>query len=195
MASKSYFVVNIMEYLCDAPMEEILSDLCSLYECPLNKDVESFLKKSAVEFARKHQAVSYLVFSQKNGAFLGYFSLAIKTISVKAQNVSRTVQRKLSRMSTLDEGEYNIPAYLIAQLGKNFQPGLNDSISGTDLLYLAMEQISLLQHRVGGVLCVLECENKMKLLDFYCKQNHFVEFGTRNAKATDKSLLQLLKTI
>ena len=52
-------------------------------------------------------------------------------------------------MSTLDEGEYNIPAYLIAQLGKNFQPGLNDSISGTDLLYLAMEQISLLQHRVG----------------------------------------------
>jgi hypothetical protein len=42
---------------------------------------------------------------------------------------------------------------------------------------------------------LLECENKMKLLDFYCKQNHFVEFGTRNAKATDKSLLQLLKTI
>ena len=31
-----------MEYLCDAPMEEALSGLCSLYECPLNKDVESF---------------------------------------------------------------------------------------------------------------------------------------------------------
>ena len=184
-----------MEYLCDAPMEEILSDLCALYECPLNKDVESFLKKSAVDFAKKHQAVSYLVFSQKNGAFLGYFSLAIKTISVKAQNVSRTVQRKLSRMSTLDEGEYNIPAYLIAQLGKNFQPGLNDSITGEELLSLAMEQVSLLQHRVGGVLCVLECENKKKLLDFYCAQNHFVEFGTRRTKSTEKSLLQLLKTI
>lgn len=51
MASKSYFVVNIMEYLCDAPMEEILSDLCALYECPLNKNVESFLKKSAGDFA------------------------------------------------------------------------------------------------------------------------------------------------
>lgn len=73
MASKSYFVVNIMEYLCDAPMEE------------------------------------------------------------------------------------------------NFQPGLNDSITGEELLSLAMKQISLLQHRVGGV--------------------------TRNAKATDKTLLQLLKTI
>ena len=184
-----------MEYLCDAPMEEALSGLCSLYECPLNKDVESFLKKSAVEFARKHQAVSYLVFSQKNGAFLGYFSLAIKTISVKAQNVSRTVQRKLSRMSTLDDGEYNIPAYLIAQLGKNFQPGLNDSITGTELLSLAMEQISLLQHRVGGVLCVLECDDKKKLLDFYCVQNHFVEFGIRKTKTTKKDLLQLLKTI
>lgn len=98
-------------------------------------------------------------------------------------------------MSTLDDGEYNIPAYLIAQLGKNFQPGLNDSITGSELLFLAMEQISVLQYRVGGVLCVLECENKKKLLDFYCAQNHFVEFGTRNAKATDKTLLQLLKTI
>ena len=106
MASKSYFVVNIMEYLCGAPIEKLLSDLCTLYECPLNKDVEGFLKKSAVEFAKKHQAVSYLVFSQKNGAFLGYFSLAIKTISVKAQNVSRTVQRKLSRISSLDDGDY-----------------------------------------------------------------------------------------
>jgi hypothetical protein len=52
---------------------------------------------------------------------------------------------------------------------ENFQPGLNDSITGEELLSLAMEQISLLQHRVGGV--------------------------TENAKATDKTLLQLLKTI
>ncbi len=71
--------------------------------------------------------------------------IAIKTISVKAQNVSRTVQRKLSRMSTLDDGEYNIPAYLIAQLGKNFQSGLNDSITGGELLSLAMEQISIVR--------------------------------------------------
>lgn len=72
-------------------------------------------------------------------------------------------------MSMLDEGEYNIPTYLIAQLGKNFQPGLNDSITGEELLSLAMEKISLFQHRVGGVM--------------------------RNAKASDKTLLQLLKTI
>lgn len=195
MASKSYFVVNIMEYLYDTHMEEDLFSLRSHFECPQNKDVENFLKKSAVDFAKKHQAVSYLVFSQKNGAFLGYFSLAIKTISVQAQNVSRTVQRKLSRMSTLDDGEYNIPAYLIAQLGKNFQQELNDSITGNNLLSLAMEQISFLQHRVGGVLCVLECENKEKLLDLYCEQNHFVAFGTRKTKSTEKSLLQLLKTI
>ena len=122
MASKSYFVVNIMEYLCDAPMEEILSDLCALYECPLNKDVESFLKKSAVDFAKKHQAVSYLVFSQKNGAFLGYFSLAIKTISVKAQNVSRTVQRKLSRMSLKqgNKGDNALKSTLLNTVIKNY---------------------------------------------------------------------------
>lgn len=196
MVSKSYFVVNIMEYLDNAPMEEDFSRLRNFYECPQNKDVECFLKKSSVDFAKKHQAVSYLVFSQANGAFLGYFSLAIKTISVKAQNVSKTIQKKLSRLSALDDdGVYNIPAYLIAQLGKNFQAGLNGSISGNELLSLAMEQILLMQHSVGGVLCVLECENNEKLLNFYCTQNHFVEFGTRKRKSSDKNLLQLLKTI
>lgn len=115
---------------------------------------------------------------------------------MKAQNVSKTIQKKLSRLSALDDdGVYNIPAYLIAQLGKNFQAGLNDSISGNELLSLAMEQILLMQHSVGGVLCVLECENNEKLLNFYCTQNHFVEFGTRKTKSSDKNLLQLLKTI
>lgn len=195
MDSKSYFVLNIREFL-GSPAENDLSILRNQFQCPLNKDIEGFLKNSAVVFARKNQAVSYLVFSKKNGSLLGYFSLAIKTISVRAQNVSKTVQRKLSRMSALDDdGEYNIPAYLIAQLGKNFQAGLNDSITGNELLSLAMEQILLLQHGVGGVLCVLECENKEKLLDFYCEQNHFVEFGARKTKSSDKNLLQLLKTI
>ena len=58
MASKSYFVVNIMEYLCDTRMEEDLFSLRSLFECPQNKDVENFLKKSAVDFA-KLQEMSY----------------------------------------------------------------------------------------------------------------------------------------
>ena len=195
MDSKSYFVLNIKEYL-DTPAEKDLSAFKDQFQCPLNKDIEVFLKHSAAIFAQKHQAVSYLVFSQKNGSLLGYFSLAIKTISVRAENISKTIQRKLSRMSVLnDDGEYNIPAYLIAQLGKNFQTGLNDSITGKDLLTLAMEQIFLIQYKVGGILCVLECENNKKLLDFYCEQNHFVQFGTRNTKSTNKSLLQLLKTI
>jgi len=195
MDSKSYFVLNIREYL-GTPAEKDLSILRNQYQCPVNKDIENFLKNSAVIFAQKHQAVSYLVFSKKNGSLLGYFALAIKTISVKAQNISKSIQRKLSRMSVLnDDGEYNIPAYLIAQLGKNYQPGLNDSITGNDLLVLAMEQISHIQYKVGGILCVLECENKNELLDFYCGRNHFVAFGTRKTRSTDKNLLQLLKTI
>ncbi len=39
MVSKSYFVVNIMEYLDKAPMEENFSRLRNFYECPQNKDV------------------------------------------------------------------------------------------------------------------------------------------------------------
>lgn len=82
MDSKSYFVLNIREFL-GTPAEKDLSNLKDQFECPINKDIEIFLKNSAVDFAKKHQAVSYLVFSKQNGAFLGYFSLAIKTIAIK----------------------------------------------------------------------------------------------------------------
>ena len=135
-------------------------------------------------FASERSVLGILLVSYKN-----YFCESAKCF----QNHSK---KKLSRLSALDDdGVYNIPAYLIAQLGKNFQAGLNDTISGNELLSLAMEQILLMQHSVGGVLCVLECENNEKLLNFYCTQNHFVEFGTRKTKSSDKNLLQLLKTI
>lgn len=37
------------------------------FSCPKNPDVERFLKKSAIEFAKKNQSVTYLFFQKKMG--------------------------------------------------------------------------------------------------------------------------------
>lgn len=54
--------------------EETLVQLLSEFSCPLNPDVERFLKEQAIDFAKKHQAVTYLVLSLEDAELLGYFS-------------------------------------------------------------------------------------------------------------------------
>lgn len=81
----------------------MLNRVLSGFSCPKNPDVEQFLKKSAVEFAKKNQSVTYLVFSVEGKELLGYFTLAIKPLTVRGETVSNTTKRKLLRISELDE--------------------------------------------------------------------------------------------
>ncbi len=58
----------------------------------------------------KQQAVTYLVLSLEDAELLGYFSITIKPIVVKAEPFSNMVKRKLVRFSEIDKGKqtYNI---------------------------------------------------------------------------------------
>ena len=119
-----FFSVNIREYLALGNDEEAgepaLAELLSGFYCPKNPDVEQFLKKSAIEFTKKNQSVTYLVVSAEDVRLLGYFTLALKPLTVRGETVSNTMKRKLLRISELDEKSdtYTMSAYLIAQLGK-----------------------------------------------------------------------------
>ena len=177
--SDKYFTVNIRAYLDkDEPTyigEESLYDLLSDFSCPKNPDVEYFLLQ------------------------VGYFSLTIKPISVRASNISKTMAKKLSRVSILDEEtqSYTTAAYLIAQLGKNYSLPKEKRIPGNILLGFALETISSLKYSVGGVMEFLECEDNEFLLSFYT-QNHFKPFDTRITASQNNephTLHQLLKFI
>ena len=111
----------------------------------MNPDVERFLKKQAIDFAKKHQAVTYLVLSLEDAELLGYFSITIKPLVVKAEPFSNTAKRKLARFSEIDKNEqtYNLAAYLIAQLGKNFNDKVKGRITGQELLEAAIRQIKI----------------------------------------------------
>ena len=127
---------------------------------------------------------------------VGYFALTIKPITVNAEPFSNTIKRKLSRVSTLNEQDqtYNLAAYLIAQLGKNYNNGANERISGKELLGLAIQQ---LQYLAGGMVIFLEAADEERLLSFY-RANGFQQFDTRltdSSKGESHELIQLLKLL
>ena len=200
--ANNFIVLNIREYLENEDKrlgEDKLVQLLSEFSCPLNMDVERFLKQQAIEFAKKHQAVTYLVLSLEDVELLGYFSITIKPLLVRAEPFSNTARRKLARFSEIDKGEqtYNIAAYLIAQLGKNFNDRARGRITGQELLEAAIRQIQILQYQAGGMVAFVEADDKEKLLSFY--ENYgFKRFDARQTVSREMKpheLIQLLRLL
>lgn len=202
LQNDKYSVINIRKYLESDNLklgEDDLVQILSEFSCERNSDVERFLKNSAIEFTKKNQSVTYLVFSVEDGELLGYFTIALKPLTVRGETVSNTVKRKLLRISELDEETqtYTMSAYLIAQLGKNFANGADKRITGEELLEAAWNKIEEIQYRAGGVVTFLEANNEDKLLDFY-KDNRFQKFDTRQTVSNNEEpheLVQLLRVL
>ena len=204
-ANSKYSVVSIRSYLSgDNELgEDLLNQILSEFSCSRNTDVERFLKKSAVEFTKKNQSVTYLVFAVDDGALLGYFTIAIKPISVNGKMVdgemSNRARNKIKRVSELDHmtQSYSMAAYLIAQIGKNFTDHLDKRISGTELLELAWQVVEQMQQLGGGMVTFLEANNEEQLLNFYFK-NGFQRFDIRQTVSRNQEsheLVQLLKLL
>ena len=197
-----YRIINIRRYIGNENPElgeDELLQIFSEFSCPMNPDVERFLKHSSIEFTKKNQSVTYLVFSVADGKLLGYFTLALKPLTVRGETVSNTVKRKLLRVSELDKKSdtYTMSAYLIAQLGKNYSEKDGKMITGAELLGLAWDKIKATQYMFGGMVTFLEAENEEKLLSFY-RDNRFSQFDTRQtASDAEESheLVQLLRLL
>lgn len=200
----AFSYININDYLStydetgigENELLEILSD----FICPKNIDVENFLKKNAIDFTKKNQSITYLVFTTDDATLVGYFTIALKPLIVNCEAVSKTVKRKLSRISDIEEKtqSYMMSAYLIAQLGKNYNAGANARISGDELLFLALQVVEEIRYSVGGIVTFLEAEPVEKLLKFYQKEsNGFKAFNTRISKgiSEEHELFQLLKIL
>ncbi len=200
-ASK-YTVFNIREYLNGQNGglgEDDLRQVLSEFSCEKNPDVEKFAKEQSIEFAKKQQSVTYLVFSTEDAEFVGYFAITIKPITINAEPFSNTTKKKLARVSELNEQNhtYNLAAYLIAQLGKNYNNGANERIKGEELLGLAIKQVQKLQYLAGGMVVFLETSNEEKLLSFY-KEKGFQQFDSRLSESAGHEpheLIQLLKIL
>lgn len=138
-----YSIVNL-KMLVDEMGEEFAKGFLSDFSCPLNEDVENFLKRKAIEFSKQGFSRTHLVMVPYQGkqVVAGYYTLANKYISVSAKKLSSTLKKRINKFAIFntDVREYFMSAPLIAQLGKNFTNGYNNLITGDELLALACKR-------------------------------------------------------
>lgn len=195
-----YSLVNLVNFL-DALGEERVKGFLSDFSCPMNPDVEYFLRAKAIEFSKRGFAQTHLVFAsyRDKPVLVGYFSLASKYITVSGEALTSKLRSRIKNFATFDSRIrcYCLSAPLIAQLGKNYSNNYNELITGDELLKMACEKVSRIQMDLGGRFAYLECEDKHKLIDFY-RRNGFCEFDKRKLDKDETNLdgeylVQLIK--
>ena len=99
--------------------ESAVADFIKTFSCPLNLEVEDFLKKKAMQSSRLSASQTYLVIDDDTCQLLGYYTLVIKSYAVKGSLLSSSNRRLISRFAEEDEsGNFHAAVYLIAQIGK-----------------------------------------------------------------------------
>ena len=102
-----YTVFNIREYLNnwnDELGEDDLLQVLSEFSCEKNHDVEKFAKEQSIEFAKRQQSVTYLVFSTEDAELVGYFAITVKPITVNAEGYhSKTIAYSLYHIFRIED--------------------------------------------------------------------------------------------
>ncbi len=189
-----YNTVNILD-LIEAVGEDEVKRILSDFFCEKNTEIESFIKKSAIDFAKRKISVTHLLLDE-NGELEAIFTLSHKAIQVRDDILSSDLRKKIKRYAQIDEDTncYTLSAFLIAQFGKNFANNNNSKIDGNLLMASSLKVLRTVQHEVGGGVVYLECEDKPKLLAFYQNDmNRFRIFDERISESDDTKYIQLLR--
>lgn len=173
--------------------EERTSEILSAFECPLNPDVQSFLREKAILFSKHGYASTYLVFASYQGSvvLIGYYALAMKAVVIKGSPLSSQWRGRLRRFAFYDSDlkQFTLSLPLIGQLGKNYAHRYDRLISGDDLLGIACETVREIQLMSSGKMVYLECEDVLPLTSFY-ERNGFFRFANRNLDGDERDLSQ-----
>lgn len=196
----AYNVIDL-EDIYNSIGEKDTQSLLNSFECPLNNDVEYFIKNKAIEFCKQGIARTYIISTsyKDKQVVVGYFSLTSKITKIKKSILNSKMRKRISRFAINDElnKSYSVSLPLIGQLGKNYKEDYDKLISGDILLKLACDKVKEAQKILGGKFAFVECEDKEKLKEFY-ESNGFVCFDKRNLEKDERDknsgeyLLQML---
>ncbi len=190
----TYKTINILDMI-EAIGEESVNLILSDFSCPKNVEIEAFIRKSAVDFAKRKISVTHLVMDEQ-GRLAAIFSLTHKAVKIQEAVLSSALKKKIKRYAQLDEeaGSYMVSAFLIAQFGKNYEEDTENLLSGNSLMDNVMDILTAVQRDIGGGVVYLECEDKTQLLSFYQNENNcFRVFGERYSEVDQVKYIQLLR--
>lgn len=157
-------------------IEKILAD----FSCPLNKDVEDFVKKKAYDFERVGLSRTYLVYTydeNENAVMCGMYALSPSIIELD-EGLTNKMKKKL--LGTTYPIGKNIKSYLIGQLSKNYSNNNDRYITGEILLELAFDRIRKNNVVVPSTVVHIDCKNVPQLRKFYEKYG-FTYFHTNKS--------------
>ena len=129
----AYTIVNILDMI-KAVGEEKVGFILSDFSCPKNDEIEYFIKKNAIDFAKRKISVTHLVMDGQ-GKLAAIFALTHKAVKIQSEALSSTLKKKIKRYAQFDEDtkSYMVSAFLIAQFGKNFEKRAGEPVSGNSL--------------------------------------------------------------
>lgn len=188
--------VNILDMI-KAIGEEELQFILSEFYCPKNPEIEEFVRKNAIEFAKRKMSITYLVVDGE-GRIMGIFTLTQKAVQLVDRGLTGAVRKKIQRHARLDEAteSYMLSAFLIAQFGKNYQYEESKALTGNELMDMTIITLKEIQRQIGGGVVYLECEDNPKLLSFYQNnENRYQIFGERYSVGDSVKYIQLMKII
>ena len=174
------FVRNLVDVL-KTEGEAFVANVINSFSCKYNHDVDRYLKEDAILFTAMSSSVTHFVFDAESGLCLAYFALAHKPISFQEGVLSNSQRKRIERFCKQDLKTklFNVSAYLIAQLGKNYNAADGKLISGGQVLDLAKDELRVAKKQVGGQVVFIEKEQGNANLDAFYRKNGFVPFDSR----------------
>ena len=177
--------------------DEEVSDFLKGFSCKKNKEVQWFLRKLSMRFARLNISATHLVLSEDFERIVAYYTLVCKPLSVMADELGEDSRKPLEEFCRLNEQRrcYDFSAYLIAQLGRNYAQDLTETISGDELMYVILDHLRRMRINLGGNVAFVEYEKgNAKLLEYYTR-NGFVSMHSKSDSGENDKLAQLFRFI
>ena len=182
--------------MIEAIGEDALIGILSDFSCPKNQEIETFVRKNSIEFAKRKISITYFVIDNNSGEIVSIFALTHKALDVDSNVLSSKSKSKLKRFAQFDENNSSctVSAFLIAQFGMNYAIKRPDDWNGIRLMEKTFSTLEKIQREIGGGIVYLECEENENLLNFYQnKNNRFHPFNERYSKDDNTKYIQLLR--
>ena len=138
--------------LMDEMEKNELLTLLAKFRCSRNKDSEYFLKKIAMRHDSRDISRTYLVMDENEQEILGYFTLALKCLSLQDSDLHQSIIDSMNLKDGIAQ------AYLLGQLARSAdaERGL-----GREMLRTALEGFSEGKSMFGCRMVRLDCKDEL----------------------------------
>lgn len=183
-----FHTFSLFDLIKEGNKKEDLMKILSRFSCPLNSNVEKFIKNKAYDFERIGLSRTYLITYRPKGGkskLIAVFVLGMSNVEIN-EKFTRLDRKELFG-TTYPLGK-NVKTLLVGQLAKNYAEGNDKYISGDLLMKYVFYKIKEVHRMFPSVVTHIDCDNHPKLRKYYERN------GFRLFKRLDNRLVYLFPT-